>query len=208
MMNEFNGLFMTLLTNVISPSECLLTSLKPIQTVLSGCATLPARVIFATPKFRLPFSFTPIITKCLFTMKATNRASNIFATPRTLFCKQIRPTLVWLPNLTSNTTFYRTKLLASFASICNILTALSALVDRRFTPSSLAVAFERAIFRIRSAVKWMIGLPTRLAGICNSINSSILTTHTYIIPHIEIEERYCETAVKRLRQGILSMEIK
>lgn len=207
MMNEFNRLFMTSLTNVIRPSKCLLASLKPIQSILSRSATLPTRMVFTTSKFRLPFSFTSVVTESLLSMKAASWTSNVFTTPRTLFCNQIRTTFVWFSYLAFYPAFNRAEQLATLTSIRNIPTALATMVRWCFTPSSHPITFERTILGILATIKWVKCLPAYLARICNSIYSPIFTTHTYIIPQLEIEEKYCEIAAKRCSQSVMKLEI-
>jgi hypothetical protein len=49
------------------------------------------------------------------------------------------------------------------------------------------------------------GNTTAIASVCNLIASPIHNCHRYIIP--QIEEKYCEIAVKRLAQSVMRLEV-
>ena len=203
-MNDSSFFLMTLLANKVSSNKSILACPIPSMSIASRATTFPLWMSFPIIKFGQPFSFALIITKCLVSVKATSRAGNIFSTPRTLPYKQVRPSLIWLAYLTLYSALNRAKQLTTLTSMRNILSALTAIVSRRLSPSSYPIAFQRTILGMRSAIERVIRFTADLTSICNSIYSPILATHTYIIPQKQIEERYAEIAAKRCSQSVMN----
>ena len=98
--------------------------------------------------------------------------------------------------------FSRAKLLLSAACASGWLTTYKALVRGSFTEARQLLASirtEALRWLGTPAIKWVVFL------IAIITEPSYLHSHTCIIPHLEIEEKYYEIAAKRCSQGILEL---
>ena len=193
---------MASLTNTIGISKSFLTGAIPSETISFRSASLPARMIFTTSKLRLPFCHTSPTAKDLLTVKVASRSGNIFTTPRAFFGDKIRTPAIRFAYLSLHPTFHRAIFLRPIACMGYILSTLRAISIGGFTPPSQEIALTRAIrSRILSAIFRMERLVTSL-----TIQGYPYSSHTYIIPQLEREEKYCEIAKKRLSQSVMKLE--
>lgn len=73
-----------------------------------------------------------------------------------------------------------------------------------FIPA-LVIALKRAINSVKAEVT-IKGLTASRAYLSDCVGFILKSRHTYIIPHIEIEEKYCAIATDRCRQTVMNLE--
>lgn len=171
----------------------------PANPIRTRNAALPSWVCIPDVECGLPLSHTVVITEYPLRMEIACGAFNIVTAPVTWFSETIPFFYVGLAGLIRDSAIKRTELLGSFTGAGRWFPARFAYRIRGFSPTRLNVACIRAESLFFSAVLRIVA-STALFTVAH-----FFASHKIIIPIIEIEERYCETAVKRLRQAVLPL---
>ena len=160
--------------------------------------TSPARVGSLANIFGLPFSPTKIITKDILTMKISDRTGNRLAAPSTGLCCSIRPTRISSTEFTFLGTIPGAILLVSSPCAYGWVSTHETPIRNMFPPPMSQITIIRTKLLSCFSILRMKRRQTLL-----TIQHYIEVPHNSIIPHIEIEERYCAIAAKRMAQGVL-----
>lgn len=200
-MNVFERPFVASLTDSIGAFDNLFQCFLPSNSIsYSRDSPLPSRVRFSNSKFRLPFCHTFITAKSAFSMEVRYGARNVFPTPVARARFNIRSAGVGLPGLGGYSAFKRTESLMPLPCAYGRFTTM--LAERRFLfpPARIEIARGRTKTLIRASierVKWLSAI--------DAIPCLGFLFHIPILSDIEIEERYCEIAARRLAQAVLPL---
>lgn len=189
--------FLASLTNAIGAEHGCLACGLPADAVAPGCATAPAWMRGTGDKFRLPFRHAGTATECLFAVKVRRWAGELLSAPFAFLGDAVAATRVWLSSPTSYSARRRTILLCSLTHAECRATVLTCEGDRR-APPRLKIASARTEATIGPPV---LGVEWVGAGFAIA---RLFAFHAPIIPRIELEERYCELAARRLQQAVLT----
>jgi len=158
-------------------SPCFGLRCPPSTSPCVSPASCPSRMVFLADVFGLPLSHTPITAKCLFRMEITGGADHIISAIITLFCKFI----LWLAML-----------------IASLMIAIQRTIDfiethkgRKDLLAGRTFLFNCVIFVLKPWHDYLVSF-----SISNVKKNNI---------GIEIEEKYCEIAVRRLQQEVLPL---
>lgn len=168
----------------------------PANPIASRCSALPAWMRLATLKLGLPFSHAGSIAECQRGVKISGRPSHALPAPVAKPRDAVRPPRIW-PSPFGLLCAYKGAIFLSILG-AGLATDAARWLRLRFAPSVFQVARSRAESAIGTAIQRMVLRAASLARL-----HGIWIYHTVIIPHSEIEERYCEIAVKRLAQSVL-----
>lgn len=197
----FSWLLSTSLANTFSAIHRRNTRSAPADSVRARNAALPSRMVFAAYELRLPFGHTGATAKEPVTVKVACGAAELFTAPLADFYDAILSRKVWFAFLTFNAASERAVDLIQSAAACRFFAALFAYRPFVNAPPSLQKTLTRAVQVIRSASLWTKGV------IASFTISHFLCSHIAIISHfIEIERKYCDIAIERLRQQAFSFE--
>lgn len=195
--------FTTSFTDSLRPFEGLFSGWFPSNTITSRTSTFPAWMSIFNNKLRLPFCHALIIAKNFIGMKIASWSCYWFTTPITWLCNQIRSFWVFPALFSYLGTLPRTINLISFSCAYGWFPTHRTKVYFSIPPSVLEKTITGTKILIRTTIIWVKRVATVFA------NSSFgVFFHTYIIntiakKSIEIEEKYCEIAVRRLAQEVL-----
>lgn len=197
-----HGTLPTPLANTCTPSQNSVASGFPSNPVGLGGSAFPSRVSLTTLELGLPLSHTGRIAECERGVKISRRACDLLAAPIARLRDTVGAARVRLPDLPLLPTLERTVFLVALPCAD---AGFSANFTRRTrgctTPSIRKVASARTEAGFGATVKRMKIRAAMIASQC-----AVWVYHALSIPHIEIEERYCEIAVNRLRQEVFQFE--
>jgi len=199
MMDMNNFIFFTFLANPLCSRNRFKSCSFPANTIRTWGTTPPTGMAFTSIKFRLPFSHAVIIAKNFFRMEVRLWSGNFFSAPFTNFSNKIGATRILSSVFTFLSAIPGTKCLVPFSGAYIWFPTNWAKGRRLFlTPSILKITLIRTKVLIWSSIIGMKFIPTKFTNF-----SFVNFFHTYIINTIarlssEIEEKYCEIAVKDL----------
>lgn len=172
----------------------------PADPIRTRRAALPARMSATGDVRGLPRRHAVNVAEHALGMKVTRGARHRSGAPVTRLCYLIRTTGIRLARLSNDAAIKRTESLGASAahwSAAHITRARGA-----SSPSVRKVAGTRTETTIRPSVLRVKVVPAILTL------ANLFAFHGGSIPPIEIEERYCEIAAKRLAQAVLpGMEV-
>lgn len=96
--------------------------------------------------------------------------------------------------------FRRTELLSPLPGVCDVRSALPTVVGGSRAPSRRPIALPRAVFRGRLSPIFRV---KRLVAV-DAFKRQCGSLHDHIIA---CDERYCETASRRIQQSVLPLEV-
>jgi len=199
MMNLFGGQLATSLAHPIRSLHGRYPGSLPSDPIGFRCPAFPSWVCRAALELRLPFGHAGIAAKDQDGMEVTGWASYRFFAPIARLTDQVRSCWVRLTYLPFLAAFEGTVFLISLPGANTCQSAYFARGAGLYAAPSVAeVTPVRAECRRRSAV---LGVKCSVANSAMACDGFI--SHALSISHIEIEERYCEIAANRLRQGVL-----
>lgn len=187
------------LTDAIGSHHSSATCVTPADPVMAGHTAAPSRMSSAGDELRLPFRHAGSATKGVLAMKVRRGARELFAAPFALFGDLLQTFRAWLALFRRNATDQRAIPLLTLPGADGWLAAVLAHRLDRIAPSSTLIADTRTVPTIRPAV-----LRVKPIAACFAL-ARFGAFHASIIPHIELEERYCEIAANRLRQAVLPL---
>lgn len=197
MMNMTDWFPFALLADPPGSRHGLFFSSLPSDSVGSRCPALPSWMGRSNHKLRLPFSHTGTRAEWLVRVKVGSSAAERLEALNTCLGDAIAAARIRLADLRCHAARKRTELLAALASARGWLAACGTRRSLSRPPSIEQVTSRRAEGLRRPAV---LGAE-RIAALCAV--ACFLASHSSIIP--QIEEKYCEIAVNRLRQEVLNL---
>ena len=166
----------------------------------------PSGMVFPAVVFGLPCSHAIVTAKRLFSMEVSRRPLNILTAPFADFCNSIRPAWIRLSCFPFLPTFKRAINLISFPGTYRWLPADRANRMRLLiAPSALKVTSRGAKGLIVTAIMGMKIISTLDTLCCKAHVSHAFIISTIVRMSREIEEKYCEIAVRRLQQEVLPL---
>jgi hypothetical protein len=204
MMNLEGNTFIARLATSTSGGESSLPCLIPSGAIGVSRAAFPSWVIFTTNKFRLPFCHTPVIAKGLFGVEVTGWARYIFTTPSASPSFKVGPGWIRTPLFANFRTSARAINLIPFACAGSRVATYRTKVDSPITPSIFEIAGARAARLMRAAIMGVERI-SAIDTLFNFVGFSHDSSIRYIVRYFKLEEKYCEIAVNRLRQGVLAL---
>ena len=192
-----HGFPFTLLANPPRSFHCSFFGSFPADAVCLWCPAFPSRMSQSDHKLRLPFSHAGTGTEWFFGVEISRSAAKVFEALSACLSDAIASSRIWLPNLRSHAAGKRAKHLAPLTSARGWFAARRARRLLSSSPSVEQIAPGRTESLSRSAVL-RAKLLIALCAVARFFGS-----HVNIIA--QIEEKYCEIAVKRLAQEVLAL---
>lgn len=173
----------------------------PADAVTLGSAALPSWVCLPAIEFRLPLGHTGVIAESHDPVEVTRRSVHYLSAPVAGSRYPVRPARVLPAHFRQLRARPRTEHPLAVARLECLTTNGAHLWRCNTVPSVTEAAGERTKLRVGPSIEGVKSTPALDAG-----NGYVRVPHTPMIPHIEIEEKYCRIAVERLRQAVLPLE--
>ena len=192
------GTLSTSLTDASGAVYCRPSGSLPANPIGARNAAFPSRVKRTNVELGLPLSHAVISAKNAIRVEVTRRSRDRIAAPVAWLRHSVGSTRIRSSQLGELSAFRRAKPLAPAASL-ELATADIARRDHTLTPSCCEVAVTRTITAASPSVFGVEVIAALFA------DANLFALHTPILSRIEIEERYCEIAARRLEQQVLPL---
>ena len=191
------------LTNATGSFHDSFSCTLPTNTVATGGSAFPSGVGILYDKFRLPLSHATIITKNLIGMEVACRPCYWLTAPIAWLCDKVGTPRILFPFFAFLCALPRAIYLVSLTGAYCGFSTHRANINFSITPPILKVAIGRTKKLIGATIIRMKGFSAifTYSGFAKFFHIYII--NTIARKSIEIEEKYCEIAVNRLRQEVI-----
>lgn len=193
-----SGRLLASLTDALSAFHCSYSSCTPTNSIRTRNAAFPSGMRIAVHKFRLPFGHAGTTAKEPVAMKVAGCSTELISAPVADFRHLITARRVRLTLLAFKSAGKRAVSLIQTPAACGFFAALLAYRFLVNAPSCGQKAFAGAMAAIGPS-SLRIELVFAMVAV-----SHFLCSHSAIISRfIELERKYCDIAIERLRQRSL-----